>query len=295
MIDLSGIYPPIPTPFNDDETIADDRLKQNLERWLALPLEGIVMPGSNSEAAHLTPDERLHIWQICGQAVAASGKKLIAGTGAESTRETISLTLQAARMGAIAALILPPYFYKPALTPDVLIAHYKAVADASPIPLLVYNVPQFTGIDFTPATLLAMAEHPNIIGAKDSSASVTKIASVLAARPDFQIFAGTGSALLPFLTIGAVGGIMALANFAAIPVRRLVEAFQSADLPLARRFQLSLADINNAVTAKYGVAGLKYALDRVGYYGGPPRRPLQALHAQGRTEIDRLLAAIHLI
>jgi 4-hydroxy-2-oxoglutarate aldolase len=296
MIDLSGIYPPITTPFNDDEKmeVAYDHLASNLERWKAQPLNGVVMPGSNSEAAHLTRDERLQIWQVCTSALKGSGKRLIAGTGAESTRETIALTVQAAELGAEAALVLPPFFYKPSLTPDVLVAHYRAVADDSPIPLLVYNVPAFTGIDFAPGTLLKMAEHPRIIGVKDSSASVVKIASVLAARPDFQAFAGTGSALLPFLSIGAAGGIMALANFAAVPLRRMVEAFQAGQLAEARHLQLSLTEINTAVTSRYGVAGLKYAMDKTGFYGGPPRRPLFPLHEEGRAEIDRLIASLDL-
>jgi 4-hydroxy-2-oxoglutarate aldolase len=295
MLDLSGIYPPITTPFTDDERqVAYDRLESNLERWKAQPLNGVVMPGSNSEAVHLTRAERVQIWQVCAGALKGSGKRLIAGTGAESTLETIDLTVQAAELGAEAALVLPPYFYKPSLTPDVLVAHYRAVADASPIPLLVYNVPAFTGIDFAPATLLTMAEHPRIIGVKDSSASVVKIASLLAARPDFQVFAGTGSALLPFLSIGAVGGIMALANFAAVPLRKLMEAFQAGRIAEARQIQLALAEINSAVTSRFGVSGLKYAMDKAGFYGGPPRRPLLPLKEDGRSEIDRLLANLAL-
>jgi 4-hydroxy-2-oxoglutarate aldolase len=287
--DLAGIYPPIPTPFNPDESIAFDCLESNLEKWLAQPLDGVVMPGSNSEAAHLSEDERVTIWQTCAQSLRGSSKRLIAGTGAESTAATIRMTVKAAELGAQAALVLPPYFYKPSLTPEVLIAHYRAVADAAPIPLLVYNVPAFTGIDFAPTTLLALAEHPRIVGIKDSSASVVKITSLLANRPDFQVFAGTGSALLPFLCLGAVGGIMALANFAAAPLRQVWDAFHQGRLEEARQVQLALADINSAVTARFGVPGLKYAMDRCGYYGGPPRRPLLPLAAAARNEVDRLL------
>jgi len=292
MVDLSGIYPPITTSFADDESLAFDRLEANLKKWLAQPLDGVVMPGSNSEAAHLTAEERIAIWRVCAEQLKGSGKRLIAGTGAESTLATIELTQKAAELGAEAALVLPPYFYKPSLTPEVLIAHYRAVADASPIPLLVYNVPAFTGIDFAPATLLALAEHPRIAGVKDSSANVVKIASLLAARPDFQVFAGTGSALLPFLSLGAVGGIMALANFAAVPLRQVWDAFHAGRLDEARKIQLSLAEINSAVTARYGVSGLKYAMDRCGFYGGPPRRPLMPLGAAPRAEIDHLLVEI---
>jgi 4-hydroxy-2-oxoglutarate aldolase len=295
MLDLSGIYPPITTPFNEDESVAYDRLEANLSYWLSQPLEGVVMPGSNSEAVHLSEDERQAIWKVCASRLKGSGKRLIAGTGAESTAAAIRLTNKAAELGAEAALVLPPTFYKPSLTPDVLVAHYKAVAEATAIPLLVYNVPAFTGIDFAPDTLLRMAEHERIVGIKDSSANVVKIASVLARRPDFQVFAGTGSALLPFLSLGAVGGITALANFAAGSLRQVWEAFYAGRMEEARRVQLSVADINAAVTSRFGVSGLKYAMDSCGLYGGPPRRPLSTLNATSRSEIDRLLREVNLI
>jgi 4-hydroxy-2-oxoglutarate aldolase len=289
MTSLAGLYPPIPTPFTDDEKVAFDKLEFNLGKWLAQPLDGIVMPGSNSEATYLTQAERIQIWKVCAEVLKGTGKRLIAGTGVETTAETIELTQKAAELGAGAALVLPPFFYKQSLTHDVLVAHYRAVADASPIPILVYNVPAFTGIDFAPATLLAMAEHPRIVGVKDSSANVVKIARVLGARPDFQVFAGTGSALLPFLSLGAVGGIMALANIAATPLRQVVDAFLAGHREEAAKLQLSLAEINDAITARFGVPGLKYAMDKVGFFGGPTRRPLLPLKPDARAEIDRLI------
>jgi 4-hydroxy-2-oxoglutarate aldolase len=250
------------------------------------------MPGSNSEAAFLSLDERLQCWQTCAAALRGTGKRLIAGTGVETTTDTIALTQRAAELGAEAALVLPPMFYKPALRPDVLIAHYVAVADASPIPLLVYNVPMFTGITFAPDTLLRLAEHPRIVGVKDSSASVVAMAQVLATRPDFQVFAGSGSALLPFLSIGAAGTISALANIAAIPMRQLIDAFARGQIDEARQIQLSLVGLNAAITARFGVAGLKYAMGQLGWYGGPVRRPLLPADAEARAEIDRLLAGM---
>ena len=292
MMNLTGIYPPIPTPFNDDESVAYDQFAANLEQWLSWPLTGVVMPGSNSEAAHLTRDERLALWRICGEATAVSNKQFIAGTGADTTAETIALTEAAAKAGAVATLLLPPYFYKGAMSHEVLVAHFRAVADASPIPILVYNVPAFTGVDFAPTTLLALAEHPQIIGMKDSSANVVKVATVLAARPDFQVLSGSGSALLPFLSLGAVGGIMALANIAAEPLHQLMTAWENGRFDQARQIQLSLVNLNSAITARYGVPGLKCALDRIGLYGGPTRRPLLPLKAEARAEIDQLLAEV---
>ena len=292
MLNLSGIYPPITTPFNDDESLALNKLEDNLHQWARQPIAGVIMPGSNSESPYLSREEKIAIWQTCAAVLKPTGKRLIAGTGLESTRDTIELTVKAAELGAEAALVLPPAFFKAQMNHDALLAHYFAVADASPIPLLVYNAPAFTGVDIQPATLLALASHVRIIGAKDSSANVVKIASVLAARPDFQIFAGTASALLPFLSLGAVGGVMALANFAAVPLRRILDAFLAGNMAEAQRIQLSVAEINAAVTSRFGVSGLKYAMDCCGFYGGPSRRPLQPAAAEMRAEIDRLLAKL---
>ncbi len=292
MQQLGGLYPPIPTPFDAQGTLDLRHLETNLAKWAALPLDGVVMPGSNSEAAFLTADERIAIWQVCADVLKGSGKRLIAGTGAETTAETIHFTTRAAEIGATAALVLPPYFYKPSLTHDVLVEHYWAVADASPIPLLVYNVPAFTGVDFALQTLLKLAEHAQIVGVKDSSSNIVKMAEVLAQRPDFQLFAGTGSALLPFLSIGAAGGIMALANVATIPLRRLYDAFTEGRMEGARQLQMAVVALNSAITTRFGVSGLKYAMDQTGFYGGPVRRPLLPLGVQARAELDRILAAV---
>jgi 4-hydroxy-2-oxoglutarate aldolase len=283
---LAGLYPPITTAFADDERLDLGHLEANLARWAAEPLDGVVMPGSNSEAAFLSDEERDAVWRCCADTLRGTGKKLIAGTGAETTAETIRLTQ--------GALVLPPYFYKSSLTHDALVAHYRAVAEASPIPLLLYNVPAFTGVTLAPATILACLEHPRVVGVKDSSASVVPMAQVLAARPDAVVLAGTGSALLPFLSIGGSGGILALANVAARPLRQVMEAFAAGDLATARRVQLSLVELNAAITARHGVAGLKYAMDCAGYYGGPTRRPLLPLGAAARAEIDRLIEALGL-
>ncbi len=292
MTNLAGLYPPIPTPFDADERIDFTKLEANLQYWTSQPLDGVVMPGSNSEAAFLSQSERIEVWEHTAPVLKAAGKRFIAGTGAETTAETIHLTTLAAEMGAVATLVLPPYFYKASLTHDALVAHYRAVADASPIPVLLYNVPAFTGVDFALATFLALADHPQIVGVKDSSSNVVKMVEVLAERPDFQVFAGTGSALLPFLSVGAVGGIMALANVAAAPLRALMNAYQDGDIATARRIQHAVSGLNSAITARFGVSGLKYAMDQIGIYGGPTRRPLLPLGAPARAEIDRLLAHV---
>ncbi len=286
---LSGIYAPIPTPFDAGERIALDKLASNLSRWSEQGLDGIVMPGSNSEAPYLRREERLELWRTCGEVLRGCETGFISGTGAESTADTIELTLEAAQLGAEAALIIPPHFYRSGMTHERLVAHYRAVADESPVPVLLYNVPAFTGIDFALETLSELAQHPGIVGIKDSSSNVVKMAELLAMRPDFLVFAGTGSALLPFLSIGAVGGVMALANFAAPRLKELLSAFRAGNLDEARRIQLSLTRVNAAVTARFGVPGLKWAMDQTGFYGGVCRRPLTPLGPDQAQEIDRLL------
>lgn len=291
---LAGLYPPIIIPFDEEGALALDQLEANMARWLAQPLDGVLVPGSNSEAVHLSQEELLAVWRLCGPLLRAAGKRFIAGVRGDSTAEAISAVQLAGEAGADAALMLPPYFYKGAMTHPVLTAHFRAVADASPLPILLYNVPAFTGVDFPLETLLALAEHPQIVGMKDSSINVVKSASVLANRPGFQVFAGTGGALLPFLSLGAAGGIMALANFAAVPLRRLYDAFHAGRWEEARQIQLQLVDINSAVTARFGIPGLKYAMDQTGFYGGSPRRPLLPASTEARQTIDTLLAPLEL-
>ena len=294
MTNFAGIYAPIVTPFNDDETVAFDELEFNLHKWAEQGLNGVVMPGSNSESVFLSREERLQIWQVCADVLKDTQTAFLAGTGMERTAETVEMTQIAGEIGAQATLLLPPFFYKSQMTHDVLLAHYTTVADASPIPILVYNVPAFTGLDFTLPTLEALAAHPNIIGIKDSSSNVVKMANLRALCPDFLVFAGTGGALLPFLSLGAVGGIMALANFAAVPLRRLRDTFLAGRLEEARKIQLSLAPINSAVTARFGVPGLKYAMDKTGFRTGTPRKPLPPASADARQEICRLLDKLEL-
>ena len=292
MKNFSGLYAPIITPFKEDESIDFDHLNTNLEKWLSQPLEGVIMPGSNSESAYLSDEEKVSIWKACAEVLAPAGKKLIAGTGVERTQDSIRLCETAAEIGADAALILPPNFFTASMTHELLVKHFMAVADVSPLPVLIYNMPAFTGIDLGLNTLVELAAHPNIIGIKDSGSNVIKMGSLLAACPDFLVFAGTGGALLPFLSIGAVGGVMALANFAVEPLNRLYQAFLRGDWAEARSLQYALMEINSAVTTRFGVPGLKYAMDQSGFYGGPCRKPLLPLSKETAGVIDGLLGKL---
>jgi len=288
-MDLSGIYAPIAVPFTELGQIDEDGLSFNLEKWASSELDGIVFPGSNSEFPFLTEQEKLAIWKTCIAAMHAKGKKVIAGTGMESTSETIRLNDIAIDLGADAALIIPPYFYRPAMSHEVLMEHYLRVADSSSMPILLYNVPAYSGIDFQAQTILKLSEHANIMGMKDSSSNVIKSSLILAKKPAFQLFCGTAGSLLPFLSIGAFGGIMALANFAIGPLVTLFKDFIKGDLDSAKNIQHNINAINTTVTSKFGVSGLKYAMNQCGFKGGYPRKPLLAVDDNTRAIIDELL------
>jgi 4-hydroxy-2-oxoglutarate aldolase len=286
---LEGIYPPIPTPFDDKGKVALAALADNLARWNEYGLRGCVVLGSNGEAVYLTEEEKLQVLETARAAI-PSDKLLIAGTGYEATCMTSELTRRAAALGADAALVITPDYYTGRMTPEALVHHFHSVADDSPIPILVYNMPANTGIDLSPKTVAAMAEHPNIIGMKESSGNVVKMGAVRAlAGPEFQVLAGSASFLLPGLSVGAVGGVNALANIAPDKCLMLRQLFLDGKWEQARDLQASLIAPNTAITAGWGVPALKVALDMLGWYGGPVRSPLLPLAESLRGELRGIL------
>lgn len=285
MLSLHGIFPPIPTPFDSDESIQFDQLAANLARWGKWPLAGYVVGGSNGEAVSLSADERVELVARVRQIV-SDGRLVIAGAGAESTKESVALAGRMAEVGADAAIVVTPHYYGPRLDASAFIAHYRRIADACPIPVVMYNVPVYTGLDLPVEVVLALAEHPNLIGIKESGGSVTKVAEMVAGTPDdFQVLVGSASFLLPALAVGAVGCVPALGCLAGKAIAELIQAFEAGELDRARELQARLIAPNAAVTSRFGVAGLKAALDQLGMYGGPVRSPLQALSEQQRGEL----------
>ena len=288
-ISLRGVFPPIPTPFDKQGNVALQALVENLERWNQHDLAGYVVLGSNGEAVYLGEDEKQSVWEAARGAI-PSNKLLIAGTGCESTRQTIALTRMAAKAGADAALVVTPHYYNTQMTPDSLVHHYQAVADDSPIPILIYNVPKFTNVSMDAATVARAAQHPNIAGEKDTSGNVTLLAeTVRLTGPGFQVLAGSAGFLLAGLAIGAVGGILALANIAPEHSLDIYRQFRAGQWGEAADLQRRMIPVNNAVTARYGISGLKTALDMLGYYGGPVRSPLLDLTDQERDALRGIL------
>lgn len=286
---LRGVFPPISTPFREDGELALDKLKENLQQLAAKDLAGFVVLGSNGEYVLLSDREKLRVLEGARSAI-PSNKMMIAGTGADSTRQTIELTRQAASIGADMAIVVTPSYYKGQMTAAALKAHYLAVAEASPIPILVYNVPMYTGIDIDVDALAALSEHPNIAGMKESNPNIVRLAETIRrSGADFVVLAGSASFIYPAVRLGATGAVPALANVAPDQCVALLRYSLQGREEEARALQLRLLPANAAVTSRFGVPGLKVAMDMVGYYGGPPRSPLQPLAQEARAQVAQAL------
>lgn len=288
---LSGVFAALTTPFAQDGSVSLSDLKHNVQRYNQTDLAGYVAVGSTGESVLLSRAEMDGILVTVKEA--AKGKKILAGTGAESTAETIERTKRAAELGYDAALVKTPYYYKNAYKPDVLIAHYRRVADESPIPVMLYSIPQFTGIALTSAEVAALSEHPNIIGMKDSSGNVQGVAETIAATPPkFQVLVGSAASVYPSLAIGARGAILALA--CALPEKcvALFELFQQGRHEKARELQALLVRASKLIVSELSIAGVKYAMDQRGYRGGIPRLPLQPLTDDKKKRVTDMLAEL---
>jgi len=288
MKDFSGVAPPVATPFRGGE-LAEDWLAENLRRYSTTGLSGIVVLGSNGEAVHLSRQERLRVLEVARENVPES-MWLMAGAGEATTRDTVEMARQAGALGADAVLVSPPFYYKESMKPQVLEEHYRTVADESPIPVFLYNVPQFTGLNMDPSVVAALAHHPNVWGLKDSSGNISQLTEILrSSPPGFRVFVGSALVFLPALSVGAHGGILAAANVLPRAFVELQKSFARAELEEARKLQWSLMAISRAVTGGYGIGGLKAAMDLVGYRGGEPRLPLRKPGEEAIRHLRELL------
>ncbi len=292
-IDLSGVLIPTTTPFDpvtgDIDVVG---FRGNLRRFLEHPIRGLVVSGSTGEAVLLDEDERTRMLEAA-QGVLPGGRLLVAGTGAESTRATIRLTRSAADAGAQAVLVQPPAYYKGAMSAAVLRDHYGSVADASPIPVILYQVPlRFSTLDFATGLVAELAGHPNIVAIKDSRGDLDLVGELVTAVPsDFQVLVGSGSKFYGALEIGAVGGILGVANLAPGLCAEIYGAFSGGRAAEAGRIQDLVSPLHNEIVGKRGVPGVKRALDLLGLQGGQPRSPLPPLPESEDAEIAQLLAA----
>jgi 4-hydroxy-2-oxoglutarate aldolase len=286
-MNLSGIYPPIATPFTDGE-VDYAGLAHNTTRWMQTGLRGLLALGSNGEAAFVDEDEAERIVATVREGVPRD-RVLLVGTGRQSTRATIAATKRAAHAGADAVLVLTPFYFKSQMTPDALVAHYHAVADASPVPVLLYNFTNVTAMNMTPDTVAALSAHPNIVGIKDSNGDVGQVAAIVARTPaEFAVVVGSAATLYPSLVVGAAGAIVAVANVVPEICVELFTLARAGKHDEAKALQRRLTPLAAAVTGGFGIPGLKLAMEMAGYVGGDVRGPLRPAKPEARDAIARL-------
>lgn len=289
MFDLKGIIPPLVTPFDQAGAIRYDSFERNIDKYLEIGIDGFLVAGSTGESVYLEHSEKLKLTEIARKRIPSS-KMVLAGTGCESTEATIELTKEVADYGVDAVLVKNPFYYKSQMSFDVYMAHYTAVADASPVPLIVYNVPVFTGVPLESRLVIELAKHPNIRGMKDSSGDVKLISETVwnSDPAKFSVVAGTGATLLHTMTAGARGGIVALVCAAPRAMLELYRAYVSGDLKKADAIQRIIAPAANAVTSKHGISGLKYAMELEGFQPGIVRRPLLPIKTAQQEDLQQI-------
>jgi 4-hydroxy-2-oxoglutarate aldolase len=291
---FEGVFIPVPTPFRADD-VAADRLVDNLRRWNDTKLAGYVVLGSTGEFPMLSDAERERVLAAARDGIPRE-KTFMAGTGANSTLHTIRQTKRAAEIGADAAIVVTPHYFTKAFTQSAAqVRHYLAVAEASPIPIVLYNFPLNTGINLDADTVAKIAEHPNVAGIKDSSGLIPQAAQIIDLTPkSFHVLVGSAAALLPSLAIGSSGGILALANIAAREFCEIHDLARGGRWDEARELAARMVAADR-VSARYGIGGLKAALDLQGFYGGPCRPPLGTPGGDAIEDIKEVLATAGLL
>jgi 4-hydroxy-2-oxoglutarate aldolase len=291
---LHGIFPPIPTPFDASDRIDRKALTRNVGQWMQTGLSGLLAVGSNGEAPFLDQDECDEVIATVREAM--PGRVLLAGTGHETTKRAIVASARAARNGADAVLVRAPSYYKTQMTTDALVAHFTAVADASPVPVLLYNLPGATGITLTMPVVGKLAGHPNIAGLKETSPELDRLGQFTQLQAGaFRVFCGWAPVVYPALVAGAVGGILAIANVLPEECVALYEHVRAGRHAEALALQRRLTPLAQLVSTIHGIAGLKAALEMVDFVGGPVRGPLLPVPPRAREEIAAALTAAKLV
>jgi 4-hydroxy-2-oxoglutarate aldolase len=282
----------MPTVFDAAGRVDTRAIRANVKYWMGTDLIGVLALGSNGEAPMLDDDECVGVVEAA-RAEMPKERTLLAGTGRESTKQTIDASTRAAAAGADAVLVRTPFFFKGSMTPDALLAHYRGVADASPVPVVLYNMPGVTGVTLTPAIVEKLSQHPNVIGIKETSVELERLGQFVAAAPEgFTVLCGAAPVIYPALVSGAGGGILAAA--CVIPdlctkIFSLARAGKHAD---ALALQQRITPFARLVTTVHSIAGLKAAMDIAGHHGGAPRSPIQPLSGAARSEIEQCLRSL---
>ena len=348
---IEGVFAATTTPFYSDERVYFRKIEANMAHYSRTLLAGMIVLGSTGEAVLLDDAESRDVLRVAAEATSPE-KVLVAGVGRESVKATVALAEAAAEYRYDAILVRPPSYYSSQLSPAAILHYFRSVADRSPLPVLLYNIPKCVPYAIPIEIIAELANHPNIIGIKDSSGSIDRIRDTVAATQNsprrtvtvtpifeavtgrmltpaatesagtfvsagdlaggsavavappatpiktrsrevgFQVLCGSGSALYASLEAGACGGILAFGACAPQACQEIYLAWKDHDPKLAAEKQQRIAAANNRIVGALGVAGVKYACDFNGYYGGPTRAPLLALTAAEKAEVESLLALI---
>lgn len=293
---LEGVILPVTTPFDDTTgEIAPIFFRDNLRAWLTAGVHGILIAGSMGEAPLLDESEIVQLVEWARDVVPPE-RILIAGTGAESTRATVRAARAVAEVGADAVLVRAPCYYRARMDPETVRHHYESVADSIPIPVILYNAPQYVPVDITPGLLAELGTHPNVAGIKDSTGDLKVFGALLDAAPDdCQVMVGAGSKLYAALEMGGAGGIVTVGCLAPRIAVDVYEKFRAGEAGQAGAAQGRISSPHTKIVRGLGVAGVKYALDLLGYVGGAPRPPLRPLHDQGRAQVRDELSRARLL
>jgi len=291
---FKGIFAALTTPFIQGN-ISPEKFKENIQKYNAFDLSGYVVCGSSGESVYLTDEESEKLVQTAKE-TASSEKKIIVGTARESTKITLEFTNRMAAFNIDAALIRTPSYFKSKMDHEALKKHYLTIADNSKVPVIIYNIPQYTGVSVDHQLIVRLSSHPNIVGIKDSSGNLAFVSELIPkVPPDFSILLGAGSIILSGLIMGVSGGILRLADVAPAKCAELYKLFLEGKMDEARRLQLELIPLNKAIIQTFGISGCKYALDLLGYFGGLPRLPLLPLDEKGKEEIKNILNNLSLL
>ncbi len=287
---LSGVFAPVVTPFKDDK-LQLESLRENLQKLNNTDLTGYFALGSNGEFRSMSDKEQKSVLAIFAQ---EKGEKVImVGTSCESTKQTIEKTKKTADMGFDFASILTPSYFAKKMSDDILAGYYMRIADSSTIPILLYNAPGFSnGVQISPKVVKKLSQHENIVGIKDSSpAGPDRFLGQLNRAQEFYILAGSANFFYSSLHLGAIGGIISLANVLPVPCCRLYQLFLEGTYDEALELHFRLQRLNSAVSGTHSVAGVKGAMDVTGFKGGEPRHPLLPISEAEKDEIRKKIIA----
>ncbi|MGH7475762.1 MAG: dihydrodipicolinate synthase family protein [Longimicrobiales bacterium] len=289
-LELAGVLVPVTTPFDAvTGEIEPIHFRENLRRWASEPLDGFVLFGSTGEGPLLDEEEKLRLTAFARDIVPAT-LPLVAGAGAESTRSAVHQARSLAAAGADAVIVAPPSYFGPLLPPAALRDHFLAIADASPVPVVLYNIPKYTHVSLEAGLVAELVRHPNVVGVKDSSGDVKRLAAFTdVCAQDCRVLVGSGALLYTALELGVAGGIAALGLVAPRECADVVRLFREGRTREAGRLQERIAPVHREIVARLGIPALKVALDLIGYAGGPPRPPLQPASEKERREVARVM------